>query len=84
MAAASAFIAFTTRNTLSSSRQVSPRKYHCIGAFVLFVHLYNQEKALVGAFSVIVKTDCEADGSSAALLVRQAAVRPGGCGVVMQ
>ena len=23
----------------------------------------NQEKALVGAFSVIVKTDCEIDGS---------------------
>ena len=29
----------------------------------------NQEKALVGAFSVIVKTDCETDGSSAALLL---------------
>ena len=28
---------------------------------------FNQEKALVGAFSVIVKTDCETDGSSAAL-----------------
>ena len=27
----------------------------------------NKEKALVGAFSVIVKTDCETDGSSAAL-----------------
>ena len=27
-----------------------------------------QEKALVGAFSMIVKTDCETDGSSAALL----------------
>ena len=26
-------------------------------------------KALLGAFSVIVKTDCEADGSSAALIV---------------
>ena len=24
----------------------------------------NQEKALIGAFSVIVKTDCETDGSS--------------------
>ena len=24
---------------------------------------FNQEKALVGAFSVIVKTDCETDGS---------------------
>ena len=24
---------------------------------------FNQDKALVGAFSVIVKTDCETDGS---------------------
>ena len=24
---------------------------------------FNQEKALVGAFSVIVKTDCETDGA---------------------
>ena len=32
------------------------------------VGAFNQEKAIVGAFSVIVKTDCEsADGSSAAL-----------------
>ena len=31
------------------------------------VAAFNQEKALVGAFSVIVKTDCETDGSSAAL-----------------
>ena len=30
---------------------------------------FNQEKALVGAFSVIVKTDCETDGSSAARLL---------------
>ena len=28
---------------------------------------FNQEKALVGAFSVIAKTYCETDGSSAAL-----------------
>ena len=27
------------------------------------VGTFNQEKALVGAFSVIVKTDCETDGS---------------------
>ena len=33
------------------------------------VGAFNQEKALVGAFSVIVKTDCETDGSSAALLL---------------
>ena len=31
------------------------------------VGAFNQEKALVEAFSVIVKTDCETDGSSAAL-----------------
>ena len=31
------------------------------------VDAFNQEKALVGAFSVIVKTDCEIDGSSPAL-----------------
>ena len=27
------------------------------------VDAFNQEKALAGAFSVIVKTDCETDGS---------------------
>ena len=32
------------------------------------VDAFNQEKALVGTFSVIVKTNCETDGSSAALL----------------
>ena len=32
------------------------------------VGAFNQEKALVGAFSVIVKTDCETVGSSAALI----------------
>ena len=31
------------------------------------VAAFNQEKALVGAFTVIVKTDCETDGSSEAL-----------------
>ena len=30
---------------------------------------FNQEKALEGAFSVIIKTDCETDGSSAALVI---------------
>ena len=29
---------------------------------------FNQEKALEGAYSVIMKTDCETDGSSAALI----------------
>ena len=32
------------------------------------VGVIKQEKALVGAFSMIVKTDCETDGSSVALL----------------
>ena len=35
---------------------------------------FNQEKALVGPFSVIMKTDCEIDGSSAALVSNH---RPG-------
>ena len=35
---------------------------------VLIVGPFNQDKALVGAFSVIVKKDCETDGSSAALI----------------
>ena len=29
---------------------------------------FNQEKVLAGAFSVILKTNCETDGSSAALV----------------
>ena len=29
----------------------------------MLVGAFNHEKALVGAFSVIVKTDCETDGS---------------------
>ena len=33
------------------------------------VAAFNQEKALVGAFTVIVKTDCETDGSSEALFI---------------
>ena len=32
---------------------------------------FNQEKALVGSFLVIVKTDCEPDGSSAAPALSQ-------------
>ena len=35
----------------------------------VLVGAFNQEKALVGAFSVIVKTDWETDGSSAALVL---------------
>ena len=33
----------------------------------VLVGTFNQEKTLVGAFSMIVKTDCETDGSSATL-----------------
>ena len=39
------------------------------------VTAFNQEKALVGAFSVIVKTECETDGSFAALLETEAVSR---------
>ena len=35
----------------------------------VLVGAFNQEKALVAAFSVIVKTDCETDGWSAALVL---------------
>ena len=34
------------------------------------VGTFNQEKVLVGAISMIVKTGCETDGSSAALVKR--------------
>ena len=40
---------------------------------VLNVKAFNQKKALVGAFSVIVKTDCKTDGSFAAQIVSAAA-----------
>ena len=33
------------------------------------VDVFNQEKALVGAFSVIVKTDCETDGAHSTSLM---------------
>ena len=33
------------------------------------VGAFNHEKALAGAFTMIVKNDCETDGSSAALIV---------------
>ena len=35
----------------------------------VLVGAFNQEQALVGAFSVIVKTDFETDGLSAALAI---------------
>ena len=37
--------------------------------------VFYQEKSLVGASSVIVKTDCETDGSSAALLYDRISVQ---------
>ena len=33
------------------------------------VGAFNQEKALIGALSLIMKNDCETDGSSAALMM---------------
>ena len=47
------------------------------------VGAFNQEKALVGDFSVIVKTDCETDGSFYSTNLSRscsvaAAPRPGG------
>ena len=46
------------------------------------VAAFNQEKALAGAFSVIVKTDCETDGSSAALVTCHVCRYYGGTEVV--
>ena len=40
------------------------------------VATFNHKKALVGAFSVIVKTDCETDGSFTAQEQRQASDGP--------
>ena len=34
-----------------------------MGSMQVLVGAFNQEKALVGSFSVILKTDCEIDGS---------------------
>ena len=46
--------------------------FHSVLNVKAIVGAFNQEKALVGAFSVIVKTDCETDGSSAALVMSPA------------
>ena len=64
--------AFTCRNLLRQyAKQVlinadNPFILKFLNVKVL-VGPFNQEKALVGAFSVIVKTDCETDGSFLAL-----------------
>ena len=45
---------------------VSRTQFHVYlpwGQRMLSIVSFNQEKALVGAFSVIVKTNCETDGS---------------------
>ena len=44
--------------------------------YIVYKRVFNQEKAVVGAFSVIVKTDCETDGSSAALIIGGSPVSP--------
>ena len=50
---------------------------------------FNQEKTLVGTFSMIVKTDCETNGSSAALVIIPAQMRQKiqnmpRCGIIKQ
>ena len=42
---------------------MSAHLHHCVLNVKMLVGAFNQEKALVGAFSVIVKTDCGTDGS---------------------
>ena len=54
---------------LSSYHGLMPVKHSVLNVKAL-VGAFNQEKALVGASSVIVKTDSETDGSSAALHFR--------------
>ena len=45
-----------------------PRGQRLFSIVKVQVGPFNQEKVLVGVFSVIVKTNCETDGSSAALV----------------
>ena len=47
---------------------VGGQRLFSIVFYSVLLGTFNQEKAQLGAFSVIVKTDCETDGSSAALL----------------
>ena len=37
--------------------------HNCVLNVIALVGAFNQKKALVGAFSVIVKTDCETNGA---------------------
>ena len=53
-------------NFTSSYRGVNACFTYCLNSVLnvkALVGAFNQEKALVGAFSVIAKTDCETDGS---------------------
>ena len=51
---------------MSTYHGVNVRLAYCLNSVLnvkALVGAFNQEKALVGAFSVIAKTDCETDGS---------------------
>ena len=62
--------AFTFKTLLKhyAKRALTPRSLNVKSGVKALVGAFNQEKALVGAFSVIVKTDFETDGSSTALV----------------
>ena len=47
----------------------------------VLVGAFNKEKALIGAFSVIVKTDCETDGALLSAMWRYDEARCGHCAV---
>ena len=56
---------------MSTHRGVNVCLAQCLNSVLnvkALVGAFNQEKALVGAFSVIVKTYCKTDGSSAVLV----------------
>ena len=51
---------------MSTYRGVNARLAYCLNSALnvkALIGAFNQEKALVGAFSVILKTDCETDGA---------------------
>ena len=56
---------------MSTYSEVNARSAECLNSVLNVKALegaFNQEKALVGAFSVIVKTGCGTDGSLTALI----------------
>ena len=65
------FMTFASASHITSTYcGVNARLAKCLNSVLnvkALVGTFNQEKVLVGAFSVIVKTNCETDGSSAAL-----------------